>query len=142
MLKLSSSLAMSTNSVFTIVEQPESQLDADAELDQTHELSPECKAIMNILHPDVDYGSDLDSDELTYTDEWLADLSATEHIVSVVQPSSGKLVTFDVKFFNTGTVTMLFDTKASCSFDVGFSFCWFNLEVSWYSLEQNIWLRF
>ena len=27
-------------------------------------------------------------------------------------------------------------------FDVDFSFCWLNLEVSWYSLEQNIWLKF
>ena len=27
------------------------------------------------------------------------------------------------------------------TFDVGFSFCWFDLEVDWHSLEQNIWLK-
>ena len=27
------------------------------------------------------------------------------------------------------------------SFDVDFSFCWFNVEVGWFSLEQNIWLK-
>ena len=37
--------------------------------DQLHELSPDCETIIDILHPDVDYGSDSDSDELTYTDE-------------------------------------------------------------------------
>ena len=57
-----------TNSVSTIVEETESELDAEAE-GQTHELSSDCKAIMDILHPDVDYGSDLDSNELTYVDE-------------------------------------------------------------------------
>ena len=60
---------MSTNSVSTIFEETEVQLDEDAELDQTHEMSPDCEAIMDILHPDVDYGSDSDSDELTYVDE-------------------------------------------------------------------------
>ena len=90
---------MSTNSVSTIVQETESQLDADAELDPTHELSPDCEAMMDILHPDIDYVSGLHSDELTYMDEWLADLSATEHIVSAVQLSSGKLATFDVKLF-------------------------------------------
>ena len=39
----------------TIAEDTESQLGADAELDQTHELSTDCEAIMGILHPDVDY---------------------------------------------------------------------------------------
>ena len=27
-------------------------------------------------------------------------------------------------------------------YDVDFSFCWFNLEDGWYSLELNIWLKF
>ena len=66
-LKLSPSLATSTNSVSTIAEETESQLDAEA--GQTHELSSDCEAIMDILHPEVDYSSDSDSDELTYTDE-------------------------------------------------------------------------
>ena len=30
----------------------------------------------------------------------------------------------------------------SAIYCVGFSFCWFNLEVGWYSLEQNIRLKF
>ena len=68
-LKLSPNLATSTNSVSTIVEETESQLDAEAELGQTHELSSDCDAIMDILHPDMDYESDSDSDESTYTDE-------------------------------------------------------------------------
>ena len=114
-LKSSPNSAMSTNSVSTVVEETESQLDADAELDQTHELSPDCEAIMDILHPDIDYGSDLNSDELNYVDERLADLSAMEHTVSAVQPSSGNLATFDVKLFDTEPVTTLFDTGASCS---------------------------
>ena len=65
-LKLSPNLATGTNSVSTIVEEIESQLDAEAELGQTHELSPDCEAIIDILHPDIGYGSDSDSDELTY----------------------------------------------------------------------------
>ena len=68
-LKLSPNWATSINSVSTIVEETKSQLDGDAELDQAHELSPDCVAIMDILHPDVDYGSDLDSDEVTYVNE-------------------------------------------------------------------------
>ena len=67
-LKLNPSLATSTNSVSTIAEETESQLEAEAE-GQPHNLSLDCKAIMNILHPDVYYSSDSDSDELTYTDE-------------------------------------------------------------------------
>ena len=31
-------------------------------------------------------------------------------------------------------------TNMVISFDVDFSYCWLNLEVSWYSLEQYIWL--
>ena len=68
-LKSSPNLATSTNSVSTIVEETESQLDAEAELGQTHKLSSDCEAIMDILHPDIDYGCDSDSDELTYVDE-------------------------------------------------------------------------
>ena len=64
-LKLSTSLATSTNSVSTIAEETESQLDAEAE-GQAHELSSDCEAIMDILHPDLDFSSDSDSDELTY----------------------------------------------------------------------------
>ena len=75
-LKSNPSLATSTNSVLTIAEKTESQLDAEAE-DQTHNLSSYCEAIMNILHWDVDYSSDSDSDELTYADEWLKTLCAT-----------------------------------------------------------------
>ena len=67
--KSSPNLAASTNSVSTIIDKTESQLDAEAVLDQTHELSPDCKAIMDILYPDIDYRSDSDSDELTYMDE-------------------------------------------------------------------------
>ena len=67
--KASPNLAMRTNSVSTIVEETEPQLDADAELDQTQGLSPDCEAIMDILHSGVDFGSDSDSDELTYADE-------------------------------------------------------------------------
>ena len=62
-----------------------------------------------------DYGSDSDSDELTYADEWLKDLSTTKHIESTVQPPSGRLATFNVKLFNTKPVTSLFNTGASCS---------------------------
>ena len=66
--KMSPNLVTSTNSVSTIAEKTESQLDANAE-GQTHELPSDCEAIMNIFHPDVDYSSDSDSDELTYADE-------------------------------------------------------------------------
>ena len=68
-LKSSPNLVTSTNSVFTIVEETESQLDAEAEIGQTHELSSACEAIMDILHPDIDSESDLDSDEISYMDE-------------------------------------------------------------------------
>ena len=61
-LKLMPNLAMSIKLVSTIAEETESQLDADAELDHALELSPDCEAIMDLLHPDVEYGSDLDSD--------------------------------------------------------------------------------
>ena len=63
--------------------------------------------------------------------------------------------------FCSSEISVLWETKhSSCSviiqspkqldsyppglswFDVDFSFCWFNLEVGWYSLEQNIWLKF
>ena len=67
-LKLSPSLATSTNLVPTIAEEMESQLDAEAEC-QSHDLSSDCEVIMYILHPDEDYSSDSDSDELTYADE-------------------------------------------------------------------------
>ena len=67
-LKLNPSLATSTNLVSTIAEETESQLDAEVE-GQTHNLSSDCRAIINILHPDVDYSSDSDSDKITYTDE-------------------------------------------------------------------------
>ena len=67
-LKWNPSLADSTNSVSTIAEETKSQLEAEAE-GQPHNLSLDCKAIMNILHPDVDYSSDSDSNELTYADE-------------------------------------------------------------------------
>ena len=67
-LKLNSSLATSTDLVSTIAEETESQLEAETEY-QTHNLSSACKVIMNILHPDVEYSSDSDSDELTYADE-------------------------------------------------------------------------
>ena len=30
--------------------------------------------------------------------------------------------------------------EQTLEFDVDFSYCWLNLEVSWYSLEQYIWL--
>ena len=68
-LKSSPNLATSTNSVSSIVKETESQLDAEAELGQTHELSSDCEAVMDILHPDMDYGSNSDSHELSYTDE-------------------------------------------------------------------------
>ena len=45
-LKLSPNFATSTNSVSTIVEETEFQLDAEAEIGQTHELSTDCKSIM------------------------------------------------------------------------------------------------
>ena len=67
-LKLSPSLTTSTNLVSTIGKKTESQLDAEAE-GQTHDLSSDCEAIMNISHPDVDYSSDSAIDELTYADE-------------------------------------------------------------------------
>ena len=67
-LKLNPNLATRTNSVSTVAEETESQVDAEAE-GQTHNLSSDCKTIMNKLHPDVDYSSDSDSDELTYADE-------------------------------------------------------------------------
>ena len=67
-LKSNSSLANSTNSVSTVAEETESQLEVKAE-GQTYNLSSYCMAIMNILHPDVDYSSDSGSDELTYKDE-------------------------------------------------------------------------
>ena len=113
--KLSPNLATSTNSVSTIEEETKSQLDAKSELDWTHEFSLDCEAIVDILHPDIDYGSDSDSDELTYVDEWLKDLNAMEHIVSTVQPSSGRVATFNVKVFSTEPVITWFDTEASCS---------------------------
>ena len=31
--------------------------------------------------------------------------------------------------------------KSGIKFDVDFSFCWLNIEVNWWSLEQNIWLN-
>ena len=65
-LKLSPNLAASTNSVSTIAKETESQLEAEC---QTLNLSSDCEVIMNILHPDVDYSSDSDSDELTCADE-------------------------------------------------------------------------
>ena len=67
-LKSNPSFATSTNSVSAIADETESQLEAEAE-GQTHYLPLDCKAIMNILHPDVDYSSDSESDELTYADE-------------------------------------------------------------------------
>ena len=66
-LKSNPSLATSTNLVSTIAEESESQLKAEA--GQTHNLTPDCKGIMNILQPDIDYSSDSDSDELIYADE-------------------------------------------------------------------------
>ena len=108
--KIKSSLATSTNSVSTIVEETESKLDAEAE----HELSSDCQANMDILHPDIDYQSDSDSDELTCVDERLKNLSATKHIISTLQPSQGRLATFDLKLFSTEPVTALFDTGATC----------------------------
>ena len=68
-LELRPNLAISTNSFSTIVEETESQLHADGELEQTYELSPDNEVIMVILHPDIDCGSDSDSNVLTYTDE-------------------------------------------------------------------------
>ena len=114
-LKSTLNLAASINSVLTIVKETESHLGAEAELDQTHELSSDYEVIMDILHPDVDYSSDSDSDELTYTDKWLKDPSTIEHIVSSIQPYRGRLATFNVKLFSTETVTALFDTGATCS---------------------------
>ena len=66
-LKLNPSLATSTNSVSTIAEETESQLEVEAE-GQTHNLSSDCKVIINILHPDADYSSDSDSNKLNYAD--------------------------------------------------------------------------
>ena len=65
-LKLNPSLATSTNLVST--KETQSQLEAEAE-GQTNNLSSDCKAIMNILYPDVDYSSDYDGNELTYAYE-------------------------------------------------------------------------
>ena len=91
----------------------ESQLEVEAE-GQTHSLSSDYKAIMNIFHWDVDYSSDSESDEITYADEWLKTLHATKHIVSIVQPTPGRLATFNVKLFSTEPVTTLSDTGATC----------------------------
>ena len=113
-LKSSSSLTTSTNLVSTIAEETESQLDAEAE-GQAHNLFSDCEVIMIILHPDIDYSSDSDSDKLNYTDERLKNLYVTKHIVSIIQPTPGRLATFNVKLFNTESVTVLFDTEATCS---------------------------
>ena len=70
-MEIDSSLATSTNSVSTIAKETGSQFEAEAE-GQTHNLSLHLQGdheYMNILHPDVDYSSDFDSDELTYVDE-------------------------------------------------------------------------
>ena len=61
-------MATSTNSVSTIVEETESQLDTEAGIGQMHELSSDCKVIMDILQPDIDFESDSESNELTYVD--------------------------------------------------------------------------
>ena len=53
-LKLSPNLATSTNFVSTIVKETESHLDAEEELGGTHEVSPDCEAIVDTLHPDID----------------------------------------------------------------------------------------
>ena len=79
--KLSPNLATSTNSVSTIVEETESQLVAEAELDRINELSTHCETILDILHPDMVYGSDSDTDKLMYADELLKDLNATKHCI-------------------------------------------------------------
>ena len=70
---------------------------------------------MNFPHPDVDYSSDSDSDELTYADEWLKNVCAVKHIVSIIQPMPGRLATFNVKSFSTEPVASLFNTGATCS---------------------------
>ena len=111
-LKSNPGLATSTNSVSTIAEETEFQLEAD---NQTHNLSSDCKAIMNILYPNVDYSSNSESDELTYTDEQLKTIYASKHMVQIIQPLPGSLATFDVKLFSTEPVTALFDTGATCS---------------------------
>ena len=67
-LKSNLSLATGTNSLSTTAKETECQLEAEAE-GQTHNLSSDCEAIMNILHPDVNYSSDSDSDKLPYADE-------------------------------------------------------------------------
>ena len=38
-----------------------------------------------------------------------------KHIVSIIQATPGRLVTFNVKVFSTEPVTALFDTGATCS---------------------------
>ena len=38
-----------------------------------------------------------------------------KHIVFTIQPTLGKLATFDVKLFNTESLTALFETGATCS---------------------------
>ena len=63
-------MTTSKNSVSTKVEETEPQLGAEAELGQPHDLSSDCKAITDILHPDIDSESDSDSNELTYVDDW------------------------------------------------------------------------
>ena len=73
------------------------------------------RQFMNILHPGVDYISDSDSDELTYADEWLKNLHATKHIVLIIQPTPGRLATFNVNLFIIEPVTALFNTGATCS---------------------------
>ena len=113
-LKFNPTLATSTNLVSTIAEETESQLEAEAE-GQTHNLSSDCEGIMNILHPDVDYNSDSESDELTYTDEWLKILHGLKHMVLIIHHTPSRLATFNVKLFGTEPVTALFDTGATCS---------------------------
>ena len=88
-LKSSPSLAASTNLLSTIAKETESQLDAEAE-GQTYNLSSDCEVIMNILHLDVEFSSDSDSDMLTYADEQLKNLYAMKHTVSIIQPIPGR----------------------------------------------------
>ena len=42
-------------------------------------------------------------------------LCATKHMMSIIQPTPGRLATFNLNFFSAEPVTSLFNTGATCS---------------------------
>ena len=82
--------------------------------DKEVSLTTKVKLLQTLLYPIISYASEMDT---LKTD-----------------------VTHRLEAFEMQCYCHLLNIK--WQFDVDFPFCWFNLVVGWYSLEQNIWLKF